>query len=685
MIRFILLLVLLSVSRVVLAQSVEIAESTIDGVGIFTLPSITQGIAGDQVTFNASLIAEQDLGPGSSIVIAGHWGHPTRLQNSDPAAPGYVEVSGEFSTAFTAIQVQRDGVYGGMETVVSAPGFLLTDIAGHITTGKRISFRLHNVTLPGSVTRSFRIAAVVNTSQGLAVERLSEAVRVTAGSFKELNLIADSIVRPGEDVDLRLRMEDEFGNLARDRQLSLDLLVNGTYRNRVQLENAYSSIPGVSFDIPGVYVVEVRSGGGGLTARSNPIVVRGAGAQVVWADLGQRTILSTGIQSENDLLASNMGVYDLTITADYPGKRSADYQPEDMLQLVYDGSSALDVALAEGPSDVRFPDPESFRLTQVLGPESDYTWLGNAVARRGYRTGFVAVNQTHQRWTGEQRSMTAILVQPGETAFNALASGRTYVTTGHKTVLIPHQHSLTLGETRKLGIDVFAGEPIADISLFKNGKRISSHQTTAEGAGIYRLTLSADNSPLSGLETRPRNRREWIGFLQTRDSPITVSVKPEKWQVIATGNRRLDFLTSTHGLDAVLDFQIGEPTPDTVIEMVLAPIVEDAAWLPEDRLPQQIPVQRFLIPWRELEAGAERSFDAAGYRDSIRIGPAVQDVDNNAVFVYTDNSEGRVGDYYYFRVTLASGGIAMTSPIFVEKSPAGVHYVKTEESESVTQ
>nr|MCS5572331.1 hypothetical protein [Pseudomonadales bacterium] len=209
--------------------------------------------------------------------------------------------------------------------------------------------------------------------------------------------------------------------------------------------------------------------------------------------------------------------------------------------------------------------------------------------------------------------------------------------------------------------------PIESIELFKNGVEFMRHTAGINDESVYTLVVTSKNQPLSGLEAKPRNRREWIGFLATRDTDIEPEASRRDWRLRRAHDKRFDFLTWLHGGSRRLNFKFEKPTPDTVLEVGLASIIEDAAWLPADRSPQLIPSQHFLVPLHEMQQGAVREFDVAGYRDRIEVGPAVQPGEKDVRHNFVDTSAPRIGDYYYVKTVLTNGAYAYSSPIFVEK------------------
>ncbi len=630
-------------------------------------------LAGSQVTMAISLELDVDLGIGSSIAFSPNWLNHLELQRSEPEGANYLEHErGEQSVSF----VQKEVILNrNVDTHVTnfVPAY---DVHFEpIKAGTVLRFLIRNVFLPKLAPQEFVVRPFVRLSEGGAFYAVpGSGIEVVAGKLSKLRLITDSIVGPGDDIKLRVRMEDQYGNLASDQKLSLDLLVNGQFRDRVSLSNAYTQIPNVRMDLPGVYELEVRTGGGGLRAVSNPVLISPTDRNVAWLSVGKHAVDSGGVQSHADISRSHLGVYDETLTIDH-GATLADPQHE--VVGSYNARKGIffedrrgklvGLGLAEGPSDIRYFDPDSLNLVQIAGPASDYIWFGNVAATRGYRVGFIAFDHSNQFPGVADHIYTGLVNKRGDEWFHSLAAGRTFVSVGEKILLLVRNYNLPFNEPRQLTVQVVAANPIARVELYKNGVDFERRETNVIKESTYTLKFKSSNKPLSGIESKPRNRREWIGFLATRDAGIKPVSPRRHWLLRPAGVNRFDFLTWLHGGSRQLDFKLNDATPDTVLEIGLAGIIEDAAWLPIDRPPQSIAPQKFLVPLSELEQGAVREFEAAGYLDRIEVKPSVEPGEKSLNHIFVDTSQPRVGDYYYIKAVLANGAYAYSSPIFVEE------------------
>lgn len=650
--------------------------------GQFTISYESSANAGGRVALSGKLTSSVALNTGSTVCLAPHWRQAAGLQNDSPNETDYVEVLLNVPDAsFETSDEQFAGLHGALESIRQVPCFELT--SGSLPANTVIQFRMNQVRLPEVTTDAYEIAAYLREGSHLPFQHVpGNKLDVTPGPAERLVVNASAQANPGDEIELWVRIEDRFGNLAADRQSSLDLLVNGVYRNRVNVTASVERIEGVRFELPGIYQIELRTGGGGLRAISNPIVVDEAKEQVVWLDLGRTTSLSDGNISRERYLQANRGRFDQIITADH------DEYPDIVDSTISAGFSAkwhsatgertgsflslgqnplMTVALAEKPTDFREMNAEKLRLVQVASNQSDYLWMGELAASLGYRVGFVAISHSHLYPAREKPAYTAVVIKQGQAFSEALLKGQTYVAMGERVLLREAHKNFELNGDRTLNLEVISGSTVSAITLIKNGAVLKTQRPTALDDGLFTLLVQASSEPLSSFESRPRNGREWIGYVAARDTTLETQAANEDWLIRRSNDAtRLDFLTYTHGQKRQINFLLNEPTPDTVLEIGLAPVFEDAAWLPVDRLPQEIPAQRFLLSLSEIQQGARRQFEVGGYMDSVEIRPASGSGQQQTAFTFTDASRPRIGDYYYFIVALSSGAYAYTSPVFVE-------------------
>lgn len=655
-----------------------------NGRGKSTLLIQAPIIAGETVTVQIVYENTVELLPGSALQLGRHWSELVRFQNISKGAANYVDISSSAQNArFKTSYREIDGLYGGLESLADSVVFTLID--GVIPAGSRTTLQISQMNLPAYAVARYRLPLYLRSADEAPFVKIPGTfVGVGPGPLKNLSLASQSLVRPGQPVDLWLRMEDQHGNLIKDRTISLDLLVNGTFRQRVNVSEALQRIDGVVFNVPGRYQLELRSGGGGLRALSNVISVDHHQHNILWADMAATSQASDGATIADEVFRARAGDYDLVLLADHdqylmgnPGTsvdevtvynltRELD-QGGALLRLVRSDGDMIDVAVPEQPTDLRHQTPQSLRLVQIVAGGSVYDWLGNRAAAAGYQVGFVGSNHSHQYPEAHKKVYTAIEVRKDQSWFDALMARQTYVSVGSKIILLTDDSTLGMTLTREPGLRVIADQPIHSIKLFKNGAHIASHQGQLVGDNEFTLRVYSGSEPFSGILSKPRNARQWVGYIATRDANILIDdARLENWQVRQGPNRRrFDFLTRTHGRQESFDFSLEDPGHDTVLEIGIAEGFEDAAWLPEDRLPQETTAQRFLVPIDEAQSGAVREIEVNGYKDTLTIHPATKPLAAVVTFTHIDTSLPRYDDYYYFLVELIDGSYAYSSPIHV--------------------
>ena len=343
-------------------------------------------VAGRTADLTVEFRPASEIVAGSTLCIAPHWTQSQTLQNDSPANNGYLTLDNAVAIPVSHLQ---SGDFGGLDSVIPVPCFELA-AASPSPAGLRLS--VSSLRLPVQVTDSFRFAAYFSSS-GLETSEpvISNPLVITAGPRKAVTAFASTLAVPGAEIEFWIRQEDEWGNLAEDQALSLDLLINDTYSRRIQMSGAVERIPGIRFDAPGNYLLEVRSGGGGLRAIANPISVSARDRTVHWLELGQTTADTDGTRSAQRQRRESLGRFDSTLLADHVSVEvtgsddSIQDQPSGrwhsgpnektgaFLSLALPGGQGeLVVALAEQPSDFRRLNLTSLGLTQVAAPGADY-------------------------------------------------------------------------------------------------------------------------------------------------------------------------------------------------------------------------------------------------------------------------------------------------------------------------
>ncbi len=631
-------------------------------------------VAGAEVDVQLSFIPSVALRVGTEIALRQHWRHESRLQHDDPGAAGYLSVIGLGDAE--PVWLEITGVQSDPGSSLPVPGYRTS--RQDIPAGTEVLVNISDLTLPLVADHDFSIGVYIKQPGQSEFEISASPMAIQPAEFDRIRVTARSLVRPGEDIDVRVRMEDAFGNLVENRSLSLDLRVNGAFRQRVELDQSVDKVSGVSFDVPGVYRIELRSGGGGIRALSNPIHVGNHAAELLWVDFGPASLASSGYLDHDRLVGRGAGYYDLVIPADDESSPAIESgskgeritirtlaSPDGVVRLSSSSGSLLDVVRPEQVSDLRRRTLETLSLVQVVAGSGHHLWLGKKVAGLGFPVGFVGSGNS-LNYQGKFPTVHTAVLTESKDWFDAMRRGNTYVSIGERIIVLPMTRSLGMNEERIIGFEVVAGGAIDAVTLYKNGTPLDVRQGNRLEDGTYELAVSSDSFPFSEVLSQPRNAREWVGYIASREAAVTAS-DAEYWLLNAQpGKRRVDFMTKTHGTTNRLTLNVSEMTPDTVLEVGIAKGFEDAAWLPDDRLPQATPMKRFLLPLSEVDSGAERRLEIAGYSDRLTIQPEREPLTeaNTYTYRYQDRSAPRKGDYYYLIVRQQDGAIAYSPLVF---------------------
>ena len=651
--------------RAVPESTAGAAELTVRG------QSVANGVVYAEITYQLP----ESLLAGGSIVLRQQWPEARRLQIKTPAATNFVRLVTDDRSAAQLLARDVEVV-----AITGEPGYEPSSIAFDVTSGVLpagtiLRFVIDRLQLPTIATTHFELPLYLKHNQEASLTRVaSNTIEIRPGDFSQLSLYSSSIATPGELVDLWVRLEDEHGNIAQAQNLSLDLLVNGVFTERLDVVAPVQKIDGISFQAAGTYQLELRTGGGGISAISNPVLVSDKPYSIIWADLGVPAELLPGPHAGEELTRNAIGRYDLTLPTNHEILDDTSVKSHwqslaaggASLMLSKRDTASFTIAKPEQPTDLRRMVPGNLQLIEIISGGSVYDWFGNRAAMMGFRVGFTGSNYGHQ-YPGQYREVnTAIWLTEGQHWFDAMSKHQTYVSVGSKIVLAVSPMNLGLEPIRNLALQIAAASPILSVEVFKNGSLFKTRRQLDTGGSRFRLVVDSSSKPFSRLMSRPRNAREWVGYIVAQGAGVTVDRVGQYWQIKpGRESRRVDFLTRTHGLDEFLEFELTSVNADTVIEIGIASGYEDVAWIPKDRLPKPTPGQKFLIPIDEAIQGGTRTFEVEGYRDSVRIEPALVPFETSMRYEFDDPSTPQIGDYYYFRVRLQDGGFAYTSPIYV--------------------
>jgi hypothetical protein len=435
-------------------------------------------------------IGEEPMRPGSGLLITQHWTYGLPFQAVDSSKSNYVTVtSDKRDVKFRFKSLLRGGIHGGLKRAAQVLYFEIEE--GTLSRGDKIEIsygddsggtasrgtasRRRASRGRASRGRASRGTASRGTTSGLQLPdvstdgfalpvyvRLAErqpflslptlTFQIIGHDVASVSGVAPSIVTAGEAFDLRVTSKDKFGNKASGRIPSLEIIINGEFRSRIESGyEALATVSGLVFQQPGIQEITLRSSGGGISGTVNPVkVVSTPAPRILWGDLrGFTTEISSGLGSveyqisvardERSLDFVALSDKDMWIDdwewerirgiADhisdqgdfkvFPGyqrsmplakggnqsvifqnsKNALRISQHDEAQLsgfyqklrqLGDPDQILIIPNTDQPGDWRYVDPELVPLVEIKSDRGFFEWYGLKFADRGYHTGFTA-------------------------------------------------------------------------------------------------------------------------------------------------------------------------------------------------------------------------------------------------------------------------------------------------------
>ncbi len=679
---------------------------------------------GGQASFDLDFRPSRPVGPGSELIVAFPAMAPGLPQNIDPEGANFIEASAAEATFEPLVDIQR-GIRGSLEGESVRAVFRLVE--GEVPAGGIVTLRFRRVGMPYRAHGRYPVPLRIRFEPGAyAFEVPTPTLAVLPGEAAAIEVSAPPDVGSGERVPVTVRVTDRFGNLVRGAHPPFDVLVDGQFETSIPAGDDPTPVIEIPPLALGTHRIEVRSAGGGFRART---IVRSAARPlpVRWIEPHVYTERSGGLAPEPEIRAAYAGRVDTVLVLERDdaldgarwqqrdtsgndgfvrtanlraGGHSAIIAPTGMSddrapRLQYPSATSLAtlpasvfaVALPEVPTDLRTRPAMRMRHVEILSGAASHEWFGRRIADEGARVSFTGSATSHDRG-GQFIAMagrTAVRIEPGESTLDALAAGRTWVTSGPGIVLDVETNGVSPGgrapasPTRTIRGEVRGTAPIDRIELVRNGEVVDVRDVSFDpGSRVVRVSLNSDSSPVAGRYDLPRNGREWIGYVRLQGGELTGldagNLAALPGQAAAINPRepnRADFITWTRGLARSFYLELRpfeEPEGPQELEFVIRRGMEDVSQLPLYREPAEILPTTMVIGLQELQSGpVTRAYEVDGYRDTVTVKLVNREVADLLAFEFVDRrpAGAGAGDYYYVRVVQSDDHIAVSSPTFV--------------------
>ena len=669
------------------------------------------------------------LSEGSEIVTSRFWRDGQPLQNQYPEEANFVRAridKGSERVYLKQTQARLKGNYGGLSQSLPTASFLIDDTA--LQAGDSIIFEYSNLHMPYRATQHFVLPVLIRPVGNTSFVQTPDATLVVdAGPAADVALDVPAYIESGSRFSAELRALDEFGNLASGSTPSFDILIDGSFVQRIDAgisrKHIVENLQLPWTDIPPT--IEVRSSGGGIKSLASAFVIKATENKLYWSDINAIDYPGSSEQSVVDSGSVDLTIIGVSLDQTTSVNWYAKGDPKGWIdkrtlsaggqQLVIStqfadavselpiinrslgDKQAVVIALAEVPLDDRISN--NVQLVEILTGNGGFEWYGQRLLDRGFRLGFTASDNANTVPVGltNKPAKTGIIVQPDESPIDALRRGRTFVTSGDKIMLDVSVNGAAPGSRvaqavqRVIKGQVAGTTRLTEVELIKNGVVIDQYNFATRKSlatddiedqapikpelksRMLKVSFTSSSKPALGQRDLPRNGREWIGFVKSELADISGLTAPSftrpAIQAVVSNPKitnRVDFITWTRGNTSSFLLQLDNVNEDATVELNLREGQEDNDVVTLLRQPAKFASARYMISLLDLEQGPiTRTMLVDGYQDIVTFEWLDQEYPTHLAFQFTDRAIGNTQDYYYIRVKQINDQTAWSSPVIV--------------------
>ncbi len=394
---------------------------------------------------------------------------------------------------------------------------------------------------------------------------------------------------------------------------------------------------------------------------------------------------------------SPLGGHHNVFFRDTPGRSRVPNQEAPLLDELYAGlrdrnsnNDVLIIPHAHQPADWTNSDPGLGRLVEIQSGHGTFDWFGNKYLQNGFEVGFIGASDNHNGHPGysgagnRQLGGLAAVYAPENNAdaiFGALRDRAAYATTGERILLEATLNGARMGtrqedaSIRRIDCRVNGTAPIDAIDVIKNGEIVYTRRyLESELSGEARVQITFESSTeIHGERTPPRGGRPWRGTIHVAGAELVDYddpwfTQPATYSVARnTDDRnRIDFDFPTRGRPKSLVLDLRGASADTVVTLDMETTTESRGSGGYVRIPQELPADTVRFRLGDLKGQVDRrEYQVLEHTDALSAQIVTEGQALDQEFSFTDQGEGRPGDYYYLRVRQIDGSMAWSSPFWV--------------------
>lgn len=346
------------------------------------------------------------------------------------------------------------------------------------------------------------------------------------------------------------------------------------------------------------------------------------------------------------------------------------------LSAHYDSNDLLIIPHAHNPGDWTQTDAATERFVEISSNHGNFEWFGQAYLAADRRVGFLGGSDDHYGHPGlrplrrvsssDYFGGLAAVYAPAlnrDELFDAMRARHGYATTGQRTLVQARLNDALPGSVLsacgpvEVTAEIAGTAPIESLQVVRNERVVYHEKKVQPGDGaLVELRLYSDSRPAAAGEF-PRSWQIWDGVLIVSgakildvSAPRSENIYTEFVRIDPQDPQRVRFFQRTRGAVKNLLLRLGDIDEGAAIGVELAEPETVARETGIDQL-------RFDA-WNELGSdGAETRWQLRRVR-----WPAARDVSLR----FRDPRPAAAGDRYYLRIEQVDGGMAWTSPWFIQ-------------------
>ena len=353
------------------------------------------------------------------------------------------------------------------------------------------------------------------------------------------------------------------------------------------------------------------------------------------------------------------------------------------LKAKHDEKDVVVIPHAHNPGQWWISDPSIERLVEIVSNHGTFEWLGRAYLSNGFRLGFIGGSDDHIGHPGLRPISTgrygsdnfgglaAVMAheKSRNAIFDSLQNQNTYATNGFRMILktavngTSGKQTIAPAPEQTINGRTIGSSPIDSITLIKNGKGLETidyQRTENARADVAEFRFFSESDPYQ-KGVKSRGWRVWRGRLRVINAEI------EGIEVPNVENTHREFArVSSKGKDIVEFFIRTRGAPKSII-LKLKNAGADTRFKINTSAGRNERFQHsFTFDAMTSDKGDSAYSPIKDHQDEVKARFVATPTQRDRRFEFSDAAPSQPGDSYYVRVIQTNGGMAWSSPVWVD-------------------